>query len=144
MNNNKYYIGGAVALVTIVMVFFFQRSDWNKDRYILSSDNAGNLTPMSEAYFDAKEKALIAKVDAKLKGVVKRGEEIKIAWAAPVKKHNYRHKCRFPGCTVGGHYLGTPSHFNGDDSARMTYDNDTQRKTGDNMTNAERTNWVIL
>lgn len=69
MKFNKYYIGAGVVLVIILIVVFTQRSDWDANRYILSADNEGNLEPKSEKYFDDKEKALLASVDAKIAAV---------------------------------------------------------------------------
>jgi len=67
MKFNKYHIGiaGAV-LVIILIVVFSQRSDWDANKFILSADNQGNLNPVSEKYFDDKEKALLAAVDQKI------------------------------------------------------------------------------
>ena len=66
MKFNKYNIGAAGAvLVIILIVVFVRRSDWDSSKYILSADDAGNLEPKSEKYFDDKEKALLTRVDQK-------------------------------------------------------------------------------
>ena len=137
MKIDPYYASAGIALVVILVILFTQRSNWNKDKFILSADDSGNLSPISEDYFDKKEKALLAKVDAKLVGVLKRGHHIKL-------KGTKDPNCRYEGCThKDGGFLGTPSARNGDDVARMTYDNDGQRMTGDIMTNAQRIVWKI-
>lgn len=71
MKFDKYKLASAVgiALVIIVIIVFTQRSDWDANKYILSADNEGNLEPKSEKYFDDKEKALLASVDAKIAAV---------------------------------------------------------------------------
>lgn len=56
MKIDKYYIAAGVALLVILIVVFTQRSDWNANRFILSADSKGNLTPVSESYFDGEEK----------------------------------------------------------------------------------------
>ena len=69
MKIDKYYIAAGVALLVILIVVFTQRSDWNADRFILSADSKGNLTPVSESYFDGEEKKLMEKVDGKLRSL---------------------------------------------------------------------------
>ena len=69
MKINKYYVAAATLLAVILIVVFVQRSDWDADKYILSADDAGNLEPKSEKYFDDKEKALLAAVDQKIAAV---------------------------------------------------------------------------
>lgn len=70
MKFNKYQLVAAgIVLAIIVIVVFTQRSDWDANKYILSADDAGNLEPKSEKYFDDKEKALIAAVDRKIAAV---------------------------------------------------------------------------
>jgi hypothetical protein len=66
MKINPYYIAGAVAVLVILIVVFTQRSDWDATRHILSSDSEGNLTPISESYFEGEEQRLIGVVNAKL------------------------------------------------------------------------------
>ena len=136
MKIDPYYASAGIALVVILVILFTQRSNWNKDKFILSADDSGNLTPISEDYFDIKEKALLAKVDAKLVGVLKRGHQIKLGGYVG-------HKCRYAGCSQGGHFLGTPSTRAGDEVPRMTYNDDGQRMQGDVMTNRERILWTI-
>tara|TARA_B110000977_G_scaffold45019_1_gene61233 strand:- start:1554 stop:2015 length:462 start_codon:yes stop_codon:yes gene_type:complete len=55
MKIDKYYIAAGVALLVILIVVFTQRSDWKADRFILSADSKGNLTPVSESYFADEE-----------------------------------------------------------------------------------------
>jgi hypothetical protein len=70
MKLNKYQLAAAgIALAIIVIVVFTQRSYWDANKYILSADDAGNLEPKSEKYFDDKEKALLATVDQKIAAV---------------------------------------------------------------------------
>ncbi len=58
MKLTNYQLGAAAVLVLLaVIAVFVQRSNWNRDRYILSADNAGNLKPVSEKYFEDKQKA---------------------------------------------------------------------------------------
>lgn len=66
MKINKYYIAAGVAILVILIVVFAQRSDWDENRFILSADSEGNLTPISESYFDGEEKRLINVVNTKL------------------------------------------------------------------------------
>ena len=66
MKIDKYYIAGGVAILVILIVVFTQRSDWDATRHILSSDSEGNLTPISESYFEGEEQRLIGVVNAKL------------------------------------------------------------------------------
>ena len=66
MKINKYYIAAGVALLVILIVVFTQRSDWDENNFILSADNKGNLTPISEKYFEDEEKRLIKVVNTKL------------------------------------------------------------------------------
>ena len=137
MKIDPYYASAGIALVVILVILFTQRSNWNKDKFILSADDSGNLSPISEEYFDNKEKALLAKVDAKLVGVLKRGHQIKLGGYTG-------QKCRYEGCThKDGGFLGTPSTHNGDAVPRMTYNDDGQRMQGDIMTNRERILWTI-
>ena len=77
MKINPYYASAGIVLVVILVTLFTQRSNWNKDKFILSADDSGNLTPISEDYFDNKEKALLAKVDAKLAQVDENKKDIK-------------------------------------------------------------------
>lgn len=67
MKINPYYIAAAVAVVVIVIIFVSRRDnatrDWNSTNFILSADNNGNLTPISEDFFEQKETELLAKVD---------------------------------------------------------------------------------
>tara|TARA_B110000902_G_C13825810_1_gene405499 strand:+ start:39 stop:467 length:429 start_codon:yes stop_codon:yes gene_type:complete len=69
MKINPYYIAGGVALLVILIVVFTQRSDWKADRFILSADSKGNLTPVSESYFEGEEKKMMEKVAGKLAGL---------------------------------------------------------------------------
>jgi hypothetical protein len=63
MKLNKYHIGAAGAvLVIILIVVFIQRSEWDKNRFILSADSEGNLNPVSESYFESNEKKHIGEV----------------------------------------------------------------------------------
>jgi hypothetical protein len=63
MKLNKYHIGAAgIAVVIIVVIVFRQRSDWNRNRFILSADSEGNLNPVSESYFENKENEAIKKL----------------------------------------------------------------------------------
>ena len=58
MQFNKYYLAAAASVLVITLIIVFsQRSDWDSNRYILSSDNDGNLIPRSESYFEEKENA---------------------------------------------------------------------------------------
>lgn len=66
MKIDKYYIAAGVALLVILIVVFTQRSDWNADRFILSADSKGNLTPVSESYFEGEEKRMKGVVDGKV------------------------------------------------------------------------------
>jgi len=64
MKLNKYHIGAAgIAVVIIVVIVFRQRSDWNRNRFILSADSEGNLNPVSESYFENKENEAIKKLE---------------------------------------------------------------------------------
>ena len=67
MKINPYYIAAAVAVAVIVIIFVSRRDnatrDWNSTNFILSADNTGNLTSISEAFFEQKETELLAKVD---------------------------------------------------------------------------------
>ena len=65
MKFNKYHLAAGAGLVIILIVVFVQRSDWDSNKYILSADDAGNLEPKSEKYFDDKEKALLNTVNQK-------------------------------------------------------------------------------
>ncbi len=107
MKLNSYQLGAAAALAFLVVIaVFVQRSNWNRDRYILSADNAGNLISVSEAYFDSKEKALLAKVDAKLAQVDKntRGIKENRDWLMDHTCHWGDHG----GCaTIATHFRGT-------------------------------------
>jgi len=63
MKFNKYQLAAAgIALVIIIIIVFTQRSDWNKNRFILSADDQGNLNPVSESYFENKEKETMDKL----------------------------------------------------------------------------------
>ena len=67
MKINPYYIAAAVAVAVIVIIFVSRRDnatrDWNSTNFILSADNTGNLTSISEAFFEQKETELLAEVD---------------------------------------------------------------------------------
>ena len=66
MKIDKYYIAGGVAILVILIVVFTQRSDWDANKFILSADSKGNLTPVSESYFEDQEKKIMEKVDRKV------------------------------------------------------------------------------
>ena len=104
MKINKYY--GAAALLTVILIVVFtQRSEWNANKFILSADSEGNLDPKSEAYFDAKEKAFLAKVDAKLAQVDKNTKAINSlrGW---LMEHTC-HSGKYGGCdTIATHFRG--------------------------------------
>lgn len=83
MKFNKYQLAAAgIAVVIIVIVVFTQRSDWDANKYILSADDAGNLNPVSESYFDNKEKELKNEV----KSIKKMVEGVSgLLWQHPIK-----------------------------------------------------------
>lgn len=70
MKINPYYISAAVAVVVIVIIFVSRRDnatrEWNPTNFILSADNNGNLTPITEDFFKQKEAELLAKVNVEL------------------------------------------------------------------------------
>ena len=66
MKIDKYYIAGGVAILVILIVVFTQRSDWDANKFILSADSKGNLTPVSEKYFEDQEKKIMEKVAGKV------------------------------------------------------------------------------
>jgi hypothetical protein len=64
MKINPYYIAGAVAVLVILIVVFTQRSDWDAANFILRTDSEGNLTPISESYFEGEEQRMAGVVNA--------------------------------------------------------------------------------
>ena len=123
MKINPYYASAGIALVVILITLFTQRSNWNKDKFILSADDSGNLSPISEEYFDNKEKALLAKVDAKLAQVDKNKKDIKANYDWLMD-----HTCqsgKYGGCsTVATHFRGLQTHGAG------PHHNDARFKSG--------------
>ena len=124
MKINPYYAAAGIALVVILVILFTQRSNWNKDKFILSADDSGNLTPISEDYFDNKEKALLAKVDAKLAQIDKNKKDIKA-----LNDGLMDHTCqsgKYGGCsTVATHFRGMRG-----DGLRGKHHNDARFKSG--------------
>ena len=66
MKVDKYYVAAAVALLVILVIVFAQRSDWDKKRFILSTDSKGNLTSVSEGHFENEEKRFMAKAEGQV------------------------------------------------------------------------------
>ena len=97
MKFNKYHIGAAGAvLVIILIIVFVQRSDWDKSRFILSADSEGNLNPVSESYFENKEKEAIDKLSKEWNGWQ---DAVKIENIA--NRHGYfREKCTPTPATI--------------------------------------------
>tara|TARA_B100000768_G_C11221869_1_gene350908 strand:- start:397 stop:888 length:492 start_codon:yes stop_codon:yes gene_type:complete len=69
MKIDKYYVAAAVALLVILVIVFAQRSDWDKNRFILSTDSKGNLTSVSEGHFENEEKRFMAKAEGQVKHI---------------------------------------------------------------------------
>ena len=96
MKINPYYIAAGVALLIILIVVFTQRSDWDAANYILSADAEGNLTPVSESYFDGEEKKLMEKVDGKLRALeftfVKPVSGPNVIWRGQHQSHASHHE----------------------------------------------------
>ncbi len=119
MKINPYYISAAVAVVVIVVIFMSRRDnatrDWNSTNFILSADNNGNLTPITEDFFKQKEDELLAKVDAKLDNVYTKSEtftKTEINNALSKKSNNHGHDYYTKGQTYNRDQTYTRSQTN--------------------------------
>ena len=97
MKINPYYIAGGVALLVILIVVFTQRSDWDANRFILSADSKGNLTPVSESYFEDQEKKIMEKVAEKMRS-------LDFEWVKPVSGPNVMWRGQHQGSASSGQF----------------------------------------
>lgn len=152
---NKLVIGITLFLAIFSIVYLYPNvSYWNVNRYILTTDEDGELNSVSEKYFkdfedritkkvDGEIKKITKKVNDRLKNVITRGSAVALAWQHGNDQFNdgWQRGCRWGGCSQGNHYLGVPAG-SGEVPRMSTKSNHVHG--GQNLHDYERITWRVL
>lgn len=140
---NKLAIGIIFLAFFSIVYLCSNVSYWNVNRYILTTDEDGELNSVSEKYFKDFEDRITKKVNDRLKNVITRGSAIRLAWAHGNDQYNdgWDRGCRWHGCSQGNHYLGVPAG-SGEVPRMSTGSNHVHG--GQDLKDYERIGWIVV